>query len=95
MVVVALAHHDEIRALQARDRAWRRLLVIADQFPMVKDGRGIAVRRSHPVEVPIRLWRRWVRAHGAYLSTMRALWSAQTRHSKWYRAYLRARRRAS
>jgi hypothetical protein len=95
MMVVALAHQEEIRALHARDRAWHRLLVIGEQFPAITDARGVEVRRAHPVEVPIALWRRWVRAHGAYLSAMRALWSAQTRHSKWYRAYLRARRRAA
>ena len=81
MVVVGIAHQDEIRALHARDRALNRLMLIAPGYATLTI--AIDNRRTR---------RRWMRARSAYESALRVLWLAQQRHSMWYRAYLRARR---
>jgi hypothetical protein len=80
MLVVGIAHRIELDAARARDRAWKRLLAIGSDL------------RCAPIELPRAEWRRWIRAHAAFTSALRALWIAQQRHSYWYRAYLRVRR---
>lgn len=70
MVVVALAHQDEVRARRAMERALARISVLAKQG---EDGK------------------RWDRAIIAFREHRFALAYAERRHSKWYRAYLRAR----
>lgn len=80
MLVVGIAHREEIDAVRARDRAWHRLLAISADV------------RCDPIDLPRRDWRRWLRAQSAFKSALRVLWLAQYRHSYWYRAYLRVRR---
>jgi len=84
MVVVAHAHTAEVAAMKARDRALARLAAVWH------DIRALGV--ENPAELPEAAWRRFLRAQVASGAAMSTFFATSTRHSKWYRAYRRARR---
>jgi hypothetical protein len=81
MLVVALAHQDELHARRALERALGRMSATS----LI----GTPAPRRMKWK---RLWRRCIKARVAYRQAFDALAVAQGRHSRWYRAYLRARR---
>ena len=80
MRVAAHAHADEIGALHDRDRAFRRLNIVVQEIRCF----GGSQQTDRRCRVAIIRYNLACRAHRI----------AQVRHSYWYRAHLRARRKA-
>lgn len=79
MMVIAHAHVAEWKAGQERERALARLSVITSSIP---DGGRVNWKRFA---------REVLRARVAYHEACCVFYAAVSRHSRWYRAYLRTR----